>query len=217
MLANNLAAPSQFWLIHPSSHRIIIHIMHSHTLSLSSRIVKLSRLAFTAVSLSVVSLAASPSTAQVVGADGNYRVTGGSGSLSSGGETRKIPKSVFNTIIKEQSGGIVVKNQKLKINRDMAALLLQSIAGNSSVITTSKVTGPSSITLVPTGSFFTGKTLQPIVAKFSGKDGGEKFSVTVKTYANATVKADAVTLTTRFSATDGSDQVSGIITLVGKR
>ena len=195
----------------------IIPIMQSYILSLSSRLVKLSQLAVTAVSMSVISLAVLPSTAQAAGADGIYRVTGGRGSLSSGGMTRPIPKSVFAQITKDQAAGIVVKNQKVKINRNIAAALLQSLAGDSAGNVDLKVTGPSSITLVATGDYFTGKTLQPIVAKFSGESDGETFSVTVKSNVNVAIKGDSVTLTTRFTATDGSEQLSGVITLTGKR
>jgi hypothetical protein len=170
-----------------------------------------------AVSMSVIALAAVPSTALAVGVDGIYRVTGGSGSLSSDGQTKKIPKSVFDQITQDQSAGIVVKNQKLKINRMMTAALFQSLAAESGVTIDPKVTGPSSITLVATGGYFAGKTLQPIVTKFSGNDHGEKFSVTAKTYINVAVKGNSLTLTTRFAAVDGADKISGTITLVGRR
>ena len=187
------------------------------TQSISSRFVKLSQLVLTAVSASVISLAAVPSTSLAAGADGSYRVTGGSGSFTAGGETAKIPKSLFSEIAKNQAAGIVVQNQKIKINRQMTEALFKSLAQDSGITIHPKVTGPSYFTFVPAGDHFAGKTLQPIVTKFSGFEDGEKFSVTVKTYVSATVKGDSLTLVTRFTATDGADKLSGTITLLGRR
>lgn len=185
--------------------------------SISSRLVNFSRLILTAISASVISLAAAPSTSHAAGADGVYRVTGGSGSFSGGGETVKIPKSVFSEIAKEQTAGIVVLNQKIMVNRKLTAALFKSLAEDSGITIHPKVTGPSSLKLVPDGDHFTGKTLQPIITKFSGFDDGEKFSVALKTYINVMVKGDSLTLVTRFSGTDGTDKISGTITLFGKR
>jgi hypothetical protein len=55
------------------------------------------------------------------------------------------------------------------------------------------------------------------VTKFTVTDKGKKSSVTIKTYVNATVKGGAITLVTRFSASEGKDKASGAITLLGKR
>lgn len=178
---------------------------------------KFCQLLCTAASVLAICLVAFPGIAHAVGADGTYRVTGGKGSFSSGGETRKIPKSVFNEITKGQSAAMVVRDQKLKINRNMAASFFQSLAQEQGVTVRPKVTGPSSITLLPAGSYFTGKTSSPILAKLSITDDGEKFSVIVKTNVSAVAKGDTLTLTTRFTATDGSDKVNGVITLVGVR
>ena len=112
---------------------------------------------------------------------------------------------------------MVVRDQKLKINRNLAASFFQSLAQEQGITVRPKVTGPSFITLMPVGNDFTGKTSNPIVAKLSGSDDGEKFSVIVKTNVSAVVKGDTLTLTTRFTATDGSDKITGVITLVGVR
>ena len=191
--------------------------MQTTSVARSSRLVKLTRFILAAISVSVISLAALPSTSLAAGADGVYRVTGGKGSFTGGGETSKIPKSVFNEIAKEQTAGIVVLNHKIMVNRKMTAALFKSLAEDSGITIHPKVKGPSSLTLVPDGDHFTGKTLQPIITKFSGFDEGEKFSVTLKTYITVTVKGDSLTLVTRFSGGDGSDKVSGTITLFGKR
>ena len=190
--------------------------MHPISLAISSRLAKFGRLIIAAISASVISLAAAPSTSHAAGADGVYRVTGGRGSFTGGGETVKIPKSVFNEITKEQSAGIVVKNQKIVINRKMTAALFKSLAEESGITINPKVTGPSSITLTSDGGHFSGKTSRPIITKFVGFEDGEKFSVTVKTQVSASVKGDSLTLVTRFTATDGSDEFSGAITLLGK-
>ena len=178
---------------------------------------KFCQLLCTAASVLAICLVAFPSIAHAVGADGTYRVTGGKGSFSSGGETRKIPPAVFNKITKGQSAAMVVRDQKLKINRNLAASFFQSLAQDQGITVRPKVTGPSFITLMPVGNDFTGKTSSPIVAKLSGSDDGEKFSVIVKTNVSAVVKGDTLTLTTRFIATDGSDKITGVITLVGVR
>lgn len=178
---------------------------------------RFSRLICAATSVLGISLAALPSTSLAAGADGNYRVTGGKGSISINGQMQKIPKSVFNQITAEQAAGLVVKNQKIKVNRNLSAAFIQSLAKESDITLRAKVTGPSSITLAPAGSSFAGKTVRPIIAKLTGVDAGEKISVTVTTNVDATVKASTLTLTTRFSATDGSDEISGVITLVGTR
>lgn len=178
---------------------------------------KLSQVICTAVSVVSMSLAVFPAIAQAAGADGNFRVVSGKGSFSANGETRKIPQSTFNEIVKGQVAAMVVKDQKLKINRNMSAAFFQSFAQESGVKINPNVTGPSSITLVPTGNYFAGKTVRPIITKFSGTDEGEKFSVTVKTDVNAVAKGNTLTITTRFTARDGSDTISGVITLVGMR
>ena len=79
---------------------------------------KLSQLICTAVSVVSMSLAVFPAIAQAAGADGNFRVVSGKGSFSANGETRKIPQSTFNEIVKGQVAAMVVKDQKLKINRN---------------------------------------------------------------------------------------------------
>lgn len=113
---------------------------------------------------------------------------------------------------------MVVRDQKLKINRNMATSFFQSFALDQGFTVRSKVTGPSAITLTPAGSGFAGKTTGPIVVKLSGTDDdGEKFSVIVRTNVSAVTKGDTLTLTTRFTATDGSNKGSGVITLVGVR
>jgi hypothetical protein len=181
-----------------------------------SPLLKLGRLMLIATSASVVSLAATPNTASAAGADGTYRLTGGSGFFKGAGETYKIPKSVFKDISKNQAAGIVVKKNKIKIDPNMTAALFQGLADAGTTLNPT-VTGPTSLTLSPSGKNFSGQTNQPIVTKFTVTDAGKKSSVTVKTYVSATVKGGALTLVTRFSATDGTEDASGAITLLGKR
>ena len=178
---------------------------------------KFSRLICTATSVLGISLAALPSTTQAAGADGNYRVTSGKGSISINGKTQKIPKSVFDEITADQSAAMVVKSQKIRIERTLSASIFQSIAEESGVTLRAKITGPSSITLRPVGTSFTGKTANPIITKLTGVYRDEKVSATVKTNVSATVKANTLTLTTRFAAKIEGDNVSGVITLVGTR
>lgn len=177
---------------------------------------KFSQLICTAASVVSMSLAVFPSTAQAAGADGNFRVTSGKGSITINGDTQQIPKSVFNEVIKDQSSAMVVRGQKLKINRNVAGDIVKALA-DEGVFTDAKTTGPSSTTLKPVGNYFTGKNLQPIVTKLSGVYKGDKISVTAKTNVSAKVVGKTLTLTTRFSATDGENGFSGVITLVGKR
>jgi hypothetical protein len=178
---------------------------------------KLSRLICMATSVLGISLTALPTTTLAAGADGNYRVTAGKGSISINGRTETIPKSVFDEITADQSNAMVVKGQKIKFNRNLSASIFQSLAEESGITLRAKITGPSSITLKPVGSAFIGKTASPIITKLTGVYRDEKVSATVKTNVDATVKANTLTLTTRFVAKLGGDKVSGVITLVGSR
>jgi hypothetical protein len=190
--------------------------MKTSFLCVSSQLLKVGRLVLVAASASLISLATTPNTASAAGADGTYRLTGGSGFLKAAGTTTEIPKSVFKNITKNQAAGIVVKKNKIKIDPNTTAAFFQSLADKGTTLNPT-VTGPTSLTLSPSGKNFSGQINQPIVTKFTVTDDGKKSSVTIKTYVSATVKGGAITLVTRFSGSDGKDKASGAITLLGKR
>jgi hypothetical protein len=182
-----------------------------------SPLLKFGRLMLIAASASFISLATTPTTASAAGADGTYRLTGGSGFFKGAGTTEDIPDSAFKDITKNQAAGIVVKKNKIKIDPNMTAKLFKGLFADAGIKFRPTVTGPSSLTLKPSGSDFSGRNTQPILTKFTVTDEGKKYSMTIKTYVTATVKGSTIKLSTRFSGTDGKEKVSGEITLLGMR
>lgn len=189
--------------------------MKTTTTSSVSRFTKFARVCLAAC-VSLVTLSAAPRS-MAAAPNGAYEIIGGSGSLSSSGQTITIPKQFFKELAK-QGGDIVVKNNKLQINRYTTADVFEVILpGAGSIIEEVKVTGPSSITLTPTGESFAGKTTQPILTTLIGVDNDdEDFTVKLTTNVSATVTGNRITVTLRFSGGDKNAQVSGKITLRGK-
>ncbi len=189
--------------------------MKTSTTPSVSRFSKFARICLVAC-VSLVTLAAAP-RAVAAAPNGAYKITGGTGSLTSEGFTIPIPKRFFQELAK-QGGEIVVKNNKLQINRYTTAEVFEVILpGVGSILEEIKVTGPSSITLAPSGETFTGKTSQPILTTLIGVDGDdEDFTVKLTTNVTATVTGERITVTLRFSGGDKNAQLSGKITLRGK-
>jgi hypothetical protein len=188
-----------------------------HMISSSiSRVHHIGRCFFSAVAFLSVFLVAAPEAVAAV-PNGNYKLSGGRGSLSSGGKTIVIPQS-FMRELANQSGMIVVRNNRLLINRNGTAEVLRSIlSGVGTRIRSVKVTGPTFVPLRGSGQRYTGKTNTPIRTQMKGiDDTGDAFTVNLITHISATINGRQVTLTTRFSGGDSEAQVVGNITLIGK-
>ncbi len=180
-----------------------------------SRFSKFARVCL-AISGLLITLAAAP-RAVAAAPNGAYELIGGKGSLSSEGKTITIPKLVFQEIV-GQGGAIVIRNNKLQLNRNLTGdffkVFLQTVGTK---ITKIKSTGPTSITLVASGESFTGRTTQPIRTTLTGTDDeGDSFNVSLTINVSVTVSGDRITVTTRFSGGDENEQISGNITLRGK-
>lgn len=167
--------------------------------------------------VSAISLAAVPSNALAAGADGVYKVTGSEGTITIGSDILDIPKKALNKATQGQTAVIVIKKQKIMLNRNATAILLKQIFGKAKFTMNPKVKGPMSLTLVPTEGGYTGKTSTPITSKITVTDEGRKIALTIKTDVAAVVQGGSITLTTTFTASDGTNSVPGKITVTAKR
>lgn len=171
----------------------------------------------TALVFLVVTLGAAP-VGEAQTPNGNYNISGGRGSLSSDGQTIVIP-SRFLKEIGNQGGVIVVRKNRLLINRNGTADVLRAIlAGVGTRIQSVKVTGPAFVQLSRSGPGFAGKTKVPIKTQMKGiDDSGDPFTVNLTTYVTATVMGRNIRLNTRFAGGNSEARVEGNITLNGAK
>jgi hypothetical protein len=113
----------------------------------------------------LVSFTAAPA-ALAAGIDGEYLFTRATGTITAGGETQELPQELVQQLAASQSGGLVIKNNKITIDRKVVVRLLNKLKKEYGATVKYKLTGPTSIKFNKHGKVFTANTSKPVVATF---------------------------------------------------
>ncbi len=166
----------------------------------------------------LVSFTSSP-VALAGGADGEYLLTSISGTITMAGETEEIPQDLVQQFANLQSGGIVVKNNKINIDRKIAVRLINKLAKEYGADVDYDLSGPTSLKLNKHGKIFTGSTSKPVEVSFkiSHPSIDQVIKGSLKTDFDARVKGKVLTLHVPITGKIIGQKVSANLTVVCTR
>lgn len=173
------------------------------------------RVAMAVVCATLVSLLA-PS-AQAGAADGEYAFVSASGYLTGGGDTIELPQDVLQEIGPIQDGHMVIKNNKMQLNRKAATRIIKGIGKELGIEFETTLTGPSSLKLNKSGKVWIGSTSEPIVVTFAATVEGEEISGNLKTHFQAKLKGDKLTIKVPITGRLSGKKISGEVNIVCER
>lgn len=173
------------------------------------------RIAMAVVCATLVSFIA-PSL-QAGAADGDYAFVSASGSLTAGGDSLELPQDVLQEIGAIQNGKIVIKNNKIQLNRKAAARIINGIGKELGIEFDITITGPTSLKLKKSGKSYVGSTSEPVVVNFAATVDEEEISGNIKTYFQAKLRGNKLTLKVPISGKFSDSKFSGELTIVCMR
>lgn len=182
---------------------------HKHALS------GVLRIAMAVACATLVSLLA-PS-AQAGAADGEYAFVSASGSLTGGGDTIELPQDVLQEIGPIQDGHIVIKNNKMQLNRKAALRIIKSIGKELGIEFETTISGPTSLKLNKSGKAYIGSTSEPVVVTFAATVESEEISGNLKTDFQAKLKGDKLTIRVPITGRISGKKISGELNIVCER
>lgn len=150
-------------------------------------------------------------------ADGDYAFVSASGNLKAGGDTLELPQDVLQEIGAIQNGKIVIKNNKIQLNRKAAARIINGIGKELGIEFETTITGPTSLKLNKSGKSYVGSTSEPVVVTFAATVDGEETSGNIKTYFQAKLKGSKLTLKVPITGKLSGSKFSGELTIVCER
>lgn len=177
------------------------------------RFVGFIRFMLIAACASLVSL----SPVRAAGADGEYKFVTASGSATVAGETVELDDEILQQLGGLQNGKIVIKNNKLQLNRKAAQKLINQLAEEFGITVETTITGPTHVPLKKNGKAYTGSTAKPLVLEFSAVFEGQQISGNIKTFFDVKVKGKNLTLNVDVSGTALGGNLSGDITVKCKK
>lgn len=166
----------------------------------------------------LVSFVTSP-VALAGGADGEYQFTSASGTITLAGKTQELPQELVQQIAATQSGGIVIKNNEIKLDRKILVRLINKLANEFGADVEYKLSGPTSLKLNKHGKLFSGSTSKPIAVTFeiTHPDIDQVIKGNLKTDFDAKVKGKVLTLHVPVSGKIVGKKVSAELTVVCTR
>jgi hypothetical protein len=194
------------------------HAVHSHSPQVTTVSVihsGIGRLLLAVVCASLVSFTSV--TTAVAGPDGEYAFVSASGSLTAGGDTYELPQDLLKEIGAIQKGKIVIQDNKIQLNRKAAAKIIQQLGDQLGIVFDITISGPTSLKLKKSGKIYVGSTTTPVVVAFETTYNGTKISGYLKTYFNATVKGDVLTLKVPVGGKALGMKFTGDMTIKAKR
>lgn len=158
----------------------------------------LRRLGLRLMSLALVPLltAAFVPLAAAAPPDGTYKFVKASGSITIGGDTTELTPKMIKELGIVNDAAIVVKNSKMRIDRNVMAKLLDKLETELGAEVETEISGPTSLTLRKTKKGWAGKTKRPVVVKFTITFQGETTSGNLNTHFNVKIVGRNLTLTT---------------------
>lgn len=166
--------------------------------------------------ISWVSVFAS-TTALAGGPDGEYKFVSATGFVSFGGDTREIRQEVIKEVAAIQNGKIVIKDNRLQINRKAAARIIKQIGDELRIGFETNITGPTYLKLHKTGKVYVGNSSRPVVVTFKGMVKDTKFWGRVDAGFMARVKGRTLELTIPNSGSVLGHHLDILITVIGRR
>ena len=149
--------------------------------------------------------------------DGEYRFVSAEGSISADGETIVLPQDLLKEIGAIQNGRIIIKDNKIQLNRKAAAKIIKQIGDELGIEFDITISGPTSLKLKKSGNIYIGSTTDPVVVAFETTYGGKIISGNLKTYFNAKVKSTKLTLNVPITGKALGMKFKGDLTMVCKR
>lgn len=147
-----------------------------------------------AVLSSMVLVMAAPLPRAVAGgADGVYRLTRISGSLSANGETVTLPKDLLKAAFL-RNGRIRVEGNKVPIYRSKWAGLVDEF-NYLGFTGTAEVSGPSNLELQKSGDAYVGSTSRPVIVKLEGEFMGTDITLVMKVFFKGKLVGNTLTVT----------------------
>jgi hypothetical protein len=156
-------------------------------------------------------------TTLAAGADGAYKFVRGSGKISVAGESLDIPTSLVQQIGGVVNGRVTIKNNRIQINRNAGAAVVDYVGEMFGVTFNYTVGGSKFIDLKKSGRLFTGKTVKPVVVKFSADYMGMQVTGNIRSAITATVKGRTLTLKVPVSGSAMGFPIKGNMTVVCQR
>lgn len=156
---------------------------------------------------------ASLSPVRAAGADGEYKFVTASGSVSAAGQTVQLDDEILQQFAGLQNGKIVIKDNKVQLNRKAAQKLINQLAKDFGVTIETSITGPTNVKLKKNGKAYTGSTSKPLVLEFSTTFEGQDISGNIKTLFNVKVKGNNLTMNVDLSGTALGSKLTGDITI----
>ena len=151
------------------------------------------------------------------GPDGEYKFVSATGFVSFGGETREIRQEVVKEVAVIQNGKIVIKDNRLQINRKAAARIIKQIGDELRIGFETNITGPTYLKLHKTGKAYVGNSSRPVVVTFKGMVNDTKFWGRVDAGFMARAKGKTLELTIPISGSVLGHKLDILMTVVGKR
>jgi len=130
------------------------------------------------------------------GPDGEYQLTSATGTITLAGQTQELPQEIVQQLSALQSGGIVVKNSQIKLDRKMLVRLINKLADQFGATVDYKLSGPTSLKLNKHGKVYSGSTSKPVAVTFdiSIPDVDQAIKGNLKSDFEAKVKGKVLTL-----------------------
>lgn len=166
----------------------------------------------------LVSFIASP-VALAGGADGEYMFTSATGTITANGETQELPQDLIQQFTATQTGGIVIKNNKLSLDRAALVKLIKKLTKEYGAEVDYKISGPTSIKFTKHGKAFTASTSKPVAVTFaiSHPKLDQTIKGSLKSDFDARVKGRILTLKVPVSGKLMGKKVSAEMTIVCTR
>lgn len=166
----------------------------------------------------LVSFTASP-TALAAGPDGEYLLTSATGTITAGGETEELPQDLVQQLAASQSGGIVIKNSKITLDRKVVVRLLNQLKKEYGASVKYKLTGPTSIRFTKHGKAYTANTSKPVVVSFEIQHPSLEETIVgkLKSDFDAKVKGKVLTLQIPISGKLMGEKVAARLTIICTR
>jgi|GEM_PF-4824084 len=156
-------------------------------------------------------------TALGAGADGDYKFTGATGSLTYAGETVELPQDLILELAAIQNGKMTILNNRLKLNRNAMTKIFKQLGEQLGTTIDVSVTGPAYVQMTKTGKNYTGKTTKPLVITFDTTFMGEDISGKLNAFFDAKVKGKTLTFVVDLAGTALGSDFDGELKIICKK
>jgi hypothetical protein len=151
------------------------------------------------------------------GADGEYKFVSASGSVTAAGETIQLDDEILQQFGGLQNGNIVIKDNKLQLNRKAAQKLIKQLADEIGAAVEISISGPTSVMLKKSGKAYTGSTNKPLVLEITASLGGREVTGNIKSLFGVKVKSENLSLKVTLNGTALGGKLTGDITIKCKK